>query len=283
MSHSPCMLSVIEVGTAGNLRALREGRGRWSVETVLVELPADDERRAPPVLALRPGTAVTFGRGAPDCPVGITLAHDGVSRLAGEITATEEYWLLSNFSGTKTYVVENPEGAGEYIKVAPRRLNAPIPFEFARVVLPVIDGFVHLKVFAPQHAYAQGSATESRAGERTTSAFSLDETAKYFLILLALCEPRLRDSSPVALPTVAEIVDRLRPLESCRALTRAAVNYHIDYLARTKLRIKDPMDSAEPTRLEWKREALVSLALRFNLVREEHLALLPRRRRTPDR
>lgn len=248
------------------------------METVLVQLPSDDDRRAPTVLGLRPGATVSFGRGAPGCPVGITLAHDGVSRLAGEITATEDYWLLSNLSRTKTYVVENPEGAGEYVKVGPRRLGAPVPFEFAQVVLPVAGGFVRFKVFAPQHAYAEDTAPEHFAGERTTSAFCMDETAKYFLVLLALCEPRLRDSSTVALPTVGEIVDRLRPLESCQVLTRAAVNYHIDYLARTKLRVKDPTSDTEPTRLEWKREALVSLALRFNLVREEHLALLPRRR-----
>lgn len=201
------------------------------METVLVQLPSDDDRRAPPVLALRPGTTVTFGRGAPGCPVSITLPHDGVSRLAGEITAAEDYWLLSNLSRTKTYVVENPEGAGEYVKVPPRRLGAPVPFEFARLVLPVGDGFVHLKVFAPAHTYAEDTAMERLEGERTTSAFALDETAKYFLILLALCEPRLRDSSTVALPTVGVIVDRLRPLESCQALTRAAVNYHIDYPA----------------------------------------------------
>ena len=248
------------------------------METVLVQPP--DDGKAPTVLGLRPGATVSFGRGAPGYAVGLTLPHDGVSRLAGEITATEDYWLLSNYSRQQTYVVENPEGAGEYVKVPPRRLGAPIPFEFARVVLPVTDGFVHFKVFAPSHTYAEEADPGRLGGERTTSAFCMDETAKYFLILVALCEPRLRDSSTVALPTVPEVVDRLRPLPSCGALSRAAVNYHIDYLARTKLRVKDPASEAEPTRLEWKREALVSLAVRFNLVREDHLALLPRRSRT---
>ena len=86
--------------------------------------------------------------------------------------------------------------------------------------------------------------------------------------------PSARSRRRTAVP---EVVDRLRPLPSCGGLSRAAVNYHIDYLARTKLRVKDPASEAEPTRLEWKREALVSLAVRFNLVREDHLALLPRR------
>jgi hypothetical protein len=93
---------------------------------------------------------------------------------------------------------------------------------------------------------------------------------------VALCEPRLRDSSTVALPSAGEIVDRLCAHEACCELTRAAVNYHIDYLATTKLRVKEPRPGAGE-RLEWKREALVSIALRFGLVRDEHRLLLPPR------
>ena len=104
-------------------------------------------------------------------------------------------------------------------------------------------------------------------------AFSLDESAKYFLILVALCEPRLRDSSSVAIPLVPEIVDRLQG-----ALTRSAVNFHIDYLAEHKLRIRQ-RDSTERPRLDHKRESLVACSLRFNLVSERHLALLPPIRR----
>jgi hypothetical protein len=90
--------------------------------------------------------------------------------------------------------------------------------------------------------------------------FSLDETAKFFLILVALCEPRLRDCASVALPTAGEIVERLRGRLD---LTRAAVNHHIDYLAIEKLRVKPP----EPGRLDSKREALVAIALRYGIVR----------------
>ena len=68
-------------------------------------------------------------------------------------------------------------------------------------------------------------------GETATALFSLDETAKYFLVLTALCEPRLRDGSSAALPTDPQILDRLRRLPSCRHLTRSAVNFHLDYLA----------------------------------------------------
>jgi hypothetical protein len=106
--------------------------------------------------------------------------------------------------------------------------------------------------------------------------YALDVTAKYFLVLVALCEPRLRDVSDSALPGAGDIAERLRPLESCRGLTRSAVNYHIDYLAFAKLRL-DLGD--EPGADGAKRARLASLALRFGLVREEHLALLPPRRR----
>jgi hypothetical protein len=76
---------------------------------------------------------------------------------------------------------------------------------------------------------------------------------------------------------VDTVVDRLRPLPSCRTLNASAVNFHIDYLARTKLRVKQDSADGRSERLEAKREALVSVALRFNLVREEHLTLLPPR------
>jgi hypothetical protein len=246
------------------------------METVLVQVPSPDDGPPLQVENIGPGETLRFGRGAPGYEVDITLPYDGVSRLAGDISAVEDYWLISNLSRDKTYVVDNPEGAGEYLMVPPRRLAAPVPFEFARVSLPVTDGPVSFLVFAPQHAYADADYPDGLAGDRTVPAFPLDETAKYFLILVALCEPRLRDSSTVALPTADEVVQRLREDARCRDLTRAAVNHHIDYLAVTKLRVKDPRPGAGE-RLDWKREALVSIALRFGLVREEHRRLLPAR------
>jgi hypothetical protein len=246
------------------------------METVLVQVPSPDDGPPRHVQSIGPGETLRFGRGAPGCDVDIVLPHDGVSRLAGDISAVEDYWLISNFSRDKTYVVDNPEGGGEYVMVPPRRLAAPVPFEFARVSIPVTEGPVSFLVFAPQHSYAEPGRAEGLAGDRTAPAFPLDETAKYFLILVALCEPRLRDSSTVGLPTADEIVQRLSAHEHCRDLTRAAVNHHIDYLAVTKLRVKDARPGAGE-RLDWKREALVSIALRFGLVRDEHRRLLPPR------
>ncbi|MCT9075680.1 serine/threonine protein kinase [Streptomyces fulvoviolaceus] len=259
------------------------------MDTVIVQLPDDASsrlgasHRKPRLLHMGPGETRDFGRGTPGSALPITLPDPGVSRHAGRIEAAGDFWRLSNFSVTSTYVVENLEGAGEHVKVAPGHLGAPIPFEFSRVVLPALDGTVGFKVFAPQHAYAQGGAGPDH-GERTVSPFSLDVTSKYFLVLVALCEPRLRTSSGVALPGAGEIVERLRPLESCRDLTRSAVNYHIDYLTTTKLRLRTTdEDGTEGARVGAKREDLVTIALRFDLVREEHLALLPSRTARPSR
>lgn len=257
------------------------------MDTVIVQLPAQQgpqgagqpERPegAPQLLRLGPGDTAEFGRGAPGSELPVPLPDPGVSRRAGEITAAGDYWRLSNFSHSVTYAVENLEGAGEHVKVSPGRLGAPVPFEFSRVVLPSRDGVsCSFKVFAPEHSYLDGTM-DSRVGEPTMSPFALDPSAKYFLVLLALCEPRLRQSSSGAVPGVSEVLERLRPLASCRDLTRTAVNYHIDYLTSVKLRLRT---SAEPAD-DWeggKRDQLVSFALRFDLVREEHLPLL-----TPER
>ncbi|MEU9735917.1 serine/threonine protein kinase [Streptomyces sp. NPDC048002] len=256
------------------------------METILVQQPGssgpdDAAVGGPELLHMGPGDVADFGRGLPGGRgVSIVLPDPGVSRRAGRLEAAEDYWRLSNFSRDTAYAVENLEGAGEYITVAPGRLGAPVPFEFSRVVLPALCGTVDFKVFAPQHAYLDKQSAPG-AGELTVHPYALDATAKYFLVLVALCEPRLRHPSDGVLPGAGDIAERLRPLESCRDLTRSAVNYHIDYLAFSKLRLDlgDDVGAGGSARTGAKRARLASLALRFGLVREEHLALLPSRRR----
>ncbi|WUH89719.1 serine/threonine protein kinase [Streptomyces sp. NBC_00433] len=248
------------------------------MRTVIIQLPATagERRRAgrPELLELGPGQEVRFGRGGGGTRVEVVLPDPAVSRLAGSIRAVDDHWSISNLSAGTTYVVENPEGGGEFLKVAPRRLHAPVPFEFARVLLPTVDSWVSFDVYAPEHTYGEGSA--GPGGADTVSSFPLDESAKYFLVLLALCEPRLRDCASTVIPTVPEIIERLRPVAGCVGLTRAAVNFHIDYLASAKLRVKaraGPGGRAG-AKADWQRAALVATAVRFNLVREEHLPLL---------
>jgi hypothetical protein len=167
----------------------------------------------PTVLTLRPGETATFGRGTPQTPVDLVLPDTGVSRLAGRILAVEDHWLVSNLSLRTTYVIENPEGGGEFIKLAPRRLDMPVPFEFSRLVVPGAVGPASFFVFASQHLYADHAELPDGSADATRVSFPLDETAKYFLVLVALCEPRLRDCSSPVIPTV-EILDRLA---SCAA------------------------------------------------------------------
>lgn len=241
------------------------------MHTVIIQ-PSANARIQFTMVELKPGQEVVFGRGEGG-PVDLVLDDPGVPRVAGQIRAVDDFWTISNLSRNKTYVVENPEGGGEFIKIPSGRLNAPIPYEFSRVILPPGNESLSFLVFAPQHAYASPTATVPVTGQETTSAFSIDETAKYFLILVALCEPRLRDPSSPLIPTVPQIIDRLRGHPACADLTRTAVNFHIEYLARNKLRVKAP---SKGVKADWQRAALVSLALRFDLVRAEHLTLLPR-------
>lgn len=247
------------------------------LETIIVQLPATAAREQPISIGLSPGVEATFGR---DPGADIVLADPRVPRLAGRVRAVDDYWLASNLTAAQTFVVENPESAGEYLKVPPRRLDMPVPFEFARVVVHPNDASGEsageFLVFAPQHMYADASAPVS-AGEATLASFPLDESAKYFLILVALCEPRLKDPDSLVLPTAPEVMERLAPLPHCAELSRAAVNFQIDYLARSKLRVRRPAADAPPAagKADWQREALVRLALRFDLVRPEHLDLLP--------
>ncbi|MGC0329981.1 hypothetical protein RKD23_002971 [Streptomyces sp. SAI-170] len=201
----------------------------------------------------------------------LTLAHDGVPRVAGEITAHRTYWLLSNLSEDRTYVVENPEGAGEHVKVAPGRLEAPVPFEFARIVLPAAGELLAIDVWGPRHAF-RSAPRAGLHGPPTAPAFALDRTKRYYAVLAALCEPRLRGAPYAPLPTVEQLVERLRPVWP--AASRSAVYWNIDYLA-VKLRLRPGPDSAAPgRRVHGKKESLVSLALRFDLVREDDLAVL---------
>ncbi|NLT54296.1 MAG: serine/threonine protein kinase [Actinomycetales bacterium] len=255
---------------------MRTDPGRGSV---LVQPPGEGDPAG--VISLAAGQSITFGRGAPGVPVGVRLADPGVSRVAGEITAAAGHWELTNLSPVATYVVENPEGGGEHIRVQPLRLCAPVPFELSRVLVPAGTGTVAFQVFAPEPPFLDRTCLGGAAsGDRTLRAFPLDETAKYFLVLVAMSEPRLRGVS-IGIPTAERVAARLRPIPGYRDLTARAVDFHVDYLARTKLRLRrrGHEDDGTPQGFAERREALVTFALRFGLVTEDHLGLLPPRGR----
>src|SRR3954447_18327334 len=141
------------------------------METIVVQVPSPDGGLPSQVVLLQPGETLSFGRGGPSLDVDVKLANPGVSRLAGGLTAAEDYWLLTNLSAEATYVVDNPEGGGQYITVAPRRIAAAVPFEFAPVSLPPPERPAEFLVFAPQQAYAEPAVAPG--GDRTVAAFSL--------------------------------------------------------------------------------------------------------------
>ncbi|RJL31873.1 FHA domain-containing protein [Bailinhaonella thermotolerans] len=225
------------------------------METVIVQLEGGSAS-----WELAPGERLTFGR-AGECDV--VLDEPAVSRRAGRLVAAGDHWLVTNLSARVTYVVENPEGGGEFIKIPPGRVDAPVPFEFGRLRVP--GTAASLLVFAPCQAFLD--AEIDSAGEPTMLAYPLDHTAKYFLVLVALCEPRLRDPATAVIPGTPQLQERL----SRYGLSRKAIAFQIEYLATRKLRIKE---TGEGGKADWQRAALVATALRYDLVRAEHLDLL---------
>lgn len=242
---------------------------------IMIALPDQAARTTQEPVAVPDGREVTFGRGSAGDPVDLPLDDPSGEPVAGTILPTEGFWRITNLSSTRSYVVENDEGGGEYLRVPPGRRGMPVPFTRARVTVPSARGLVSLTVTAPEPDLGPARAAPVPP-DPPENVFSIDVNAKYFLVLLALCEPRLREASSQEMPGTSEIVRRLRGLEPCRSITRAAVNFHIDYLARRKFRVRGT-PGAEPgsrPRANWQREAIIATALRFGVVRDDHLTLL---------
>ncbi|MEU1731676.1 FHA domain-containing protein [Streptosporangium sp. NPDC020145] len=225
------------------------------MKSIIVQIEGDDRS-----WELEAGESLVFGRADTS---DIVLGDPAVSRRAGQLRATGDHWALTNLSGRVTYVVENPEGGGEFIKVPPGRMDAPVCFEFARILVPGAQEA--LLVFAPCQAFTDPDLVET--GAETLLAYPLDRTAKYFLVLVALCEPRLLDPASTVTPSTPQIQERLKKY----GLSRKAIAFQIEYLASRKLRIKD---SSGEGRADWQRAALIATALRYDLVNAKHLELL---------
>lgn len=224
-------------------------------------------------LELAPRQEATIGRG----PADLEIADPAVPWLAGRIHAEDDHWTISNLSSQATYIVQDAERTREAFYVAPGRLDVPVPFEIARLVMPGRDHPRSMTVFTPERTYTGNGKYHRTLTSRTP--FALNLNTRYFLVLVALCEPRLRDETSATIPTAAQIVERLRHLESCRDLTRSAVDMYLDYLAHTKLLVGDAgADTDEHQRKVYRQcAAIVATALRFHVVGAEHLSLLPLR------
>lgn len=216
---------------------------------------------------LKPGDELNFG---------ISHRSGGLQSEAepsvGALKVSTFHPLISNFTTSTTYAVENLEGGAELVKVRPRQLEMVIPFEMSRVLIPSGADIIELTVYAPPPRLLG----KELAMKIPSPSAHLDHTSKYFAVLVALCEPRLRGSSMAAVPSVREVIERLNGSGQFRDANRSSINYHIDYLVQ-KLPVRQWSKYVDDGRMHSKREALVAFALRFDLVREEHLDLLPSR------
>ncbi|MER6543882.1 hypothetical protein [Streptomyces sp. NPDC001250] len=196
----------------------------------------------------------------------------GATPSVGAFEVSDHHLLFSNFTTSTTFVIENLEGGTELVKARPRQLDMVIPFEISRILIPSGASMIELTVFTPPPNLL-GPDQATTVPESGMS--KLDTTSKYFAVLVALCEPRLRGSSMAAVPSVQQVVERLKGVEQFRDASRSSINYHIDYLAEQKLPVSQWAKYMDEGRMHSKREALVAFSLRFDLVREEHLGLLP--------
>ena len=138
-----------------------------------------------------------------------------------------------------------------------------IPFETSRVRIPGADREYSFLVLVPDPPFLP---SRSRGEEHSSLApFRLDPWNGYFRVMVAFCEPRLRDQSCQRIPSTNEVSQRM-------GLSVSAVNGQITYLLEEKLRL--PRIGNGPG-VPWRQRILVDYALRFGLVTREHLRVLP--------
>lgn len=224
---------------------------------------------------LRPGEMLAFG--GDSGLVDVAFVDLQLPGRIGWVICAPDHWSIENAGTDMPIVAENGDGGHDFVKVMPG-WTLPVPFSVARVLVLAPDG-VH-SFLATTDSYRAGAAVLLDDGPPVVPRPALlDEAAKYFLVLVALCEPALRYGSTALIPTTAQMVRRLRGLRSCREMTEAAVQFHLNYLLTAKLwthvRTYTSIHGSSPTRAShYRRAALVDLSLRFNLVRHAHLALL---------
>ncbi|MGW5880426.1 winged helix-turn-helix domain-containing protein [Nocardiopsis terrae] len=228
---------------------------------------------------LEAGQVRTFGRGGRNRRVDIRLADEdrAVSRVAGEIIARGDHWRISNLSPTKSYVVENTERLAGFLKVPPHTQGMLVPFETSRVLVPGGRGEHGFLVMAPaacssvlvpgagEDPFVAQDPDDTAAEHTDVRSFRIDRLHTYYRVLVAFCEPRLRDPGTRYTPTQVQVAERL-------GLSKAAVNSHIDYLLRNKFQV-EPGEARQGQ--DWRVDVLTEKALHFGLVTDGDLSVLP--------
>jgi hypothetical protein len=218
---------------------------------------------------LEPGDVLTFGRPTPERPVDIAVSNRlDVSRNVGIISAVDDHWRLTNCT-SRWLVVASVDEGGAFVRVPPGRVEAPIPFEIARLIWPHKGGELTLfEAFAMDTRFSDTASD----GSTQTAAFSWKKDAKHFLVLTALCEPQLRSEDCADVPGIDALVERLRGSRGYSDANPSSVNAQIEYLA-----VKCGKDPGDPDRSKFdgqKRLKIVKYAMRFGLVQWEDLKAL---------
>jgi hypothetical protein len=220
---------------------------------------------------LSDGDEITFGSDQEQAD--LVIPDASLAAVVGQIGATETGWWIENMTADLQVLVEHSNGH-DFV-VVQGAMTIPSPVASARVLLIGHAGIVSFSVTSTTDRTG-GSAHEPAASGR---AGLLSESAKYFRVLVALCEPALRSRSVTTVPTSAEIVERLRRVPAYRSMTSTAVNFHLNYLCTQKLRAhvrrySQIMGIPPQTVARQRRLVLVQLSLHFNLVSHAHQRLL---------
>ncbi|MDQ2589067.1 FHA domain-containing protein [Saccharothrix yanglingensis] len=203
------------------------------------------------VRELRDGAAV-FGRD-PTCAVVVGARDHGVSRRAGRVSRSGEYWVLTNLSDKRVLHAADPTGLVVPLPVAlpggppVRRLIDQSPLT---VLVPGDEATYPLTVTVDGVGGAQRSDFEPESVDSTRAqAPLLDERQKEVVVALArgyLRPLREYDPRPAGYSEVAAAL----------GLTRAQVEHRLrtvrDAMERTGIRLPGDADSASRRQMcEW--------------------------------
>lgn len=241
-------------------------------------------------VALRPGEAVTFGRDDPDDPD--NAAHLGLSAnprlhlLAGRIEVDDTGWVLTNLGRWLHLRVVEIDGPNR-LDLHPGRA-VRVPYPRCLVEAATGDETVAIEVDCPRLA-AAGSGTGAGDGEvplsgATVGGLGLDRGAGYFLALVALCAPRLRDPQSDEVATVGQIVQMLnaRPGATERVTAKAIERRLAHVRHKIGLATSDPYSgSAAGLEVRDAARQLADVVLRTGTVTAADLELLHAEAATP--
>lgn len=220
---------------------------------------------------LSPGDIFPFG-GGDQAELKIVGRH--LPDIIGQVHVSKYNWSVENVVPEATIVVENTNGC-DFLTIQ-GGMRLPIPFTSSRVIVLCTRAIFTFSVCA-LNCIRQSGAASAACG--VGQAAPLDRGAKYFRILIALCEPAIRNGLIADVPSSTDMVRRLRRIPEYCTITKFAVDFHLNYLYSQKLGplISDyfsVLGTSMPPVGQYRRIRLVQFALRFGLVTPHDLKLL---------